>query len=117
MENVSPVFISNVKEYIGVDDKIKGKRNELKQLTASKKELENNIISYLENNGLDMIETGGGTLKKAVSKSFSGINKNHLKKTLSELFQKPEEDINKYIEHILTTRTSREKTSLKRVSS
>jgi hypothetical protein len=113
-KKVTKEFIQNVKEWIEADDKINEIREKTKGYTKIKKDRESFILEYLQsidNKPLDLPD--GGTLKRNVVKSQGPIKKEIIHKALTEVTGNSNTAM-AMTEHILKSRPTTEKVSLKR---
>lgn len=116
------VLKKNVSTYIKIDDLIREKKEELKELMAKKCECEEFIASYFEKNGKTKIETNDGEIvfKKTSSKTplkeeqveKAIVNKFHDVKKITESGIKIAHDI---IEEVNNMRDTKVKTNVRRI--
>jgi hypothetical protein len=74
-KKVSPEFVSNVKKYLEVDDKIRELRDQNKKLIQEKKQKEEFILNYLQQVDEKMIDVPDGKLRRNVSKTQAPLKK------------------------------------------
>lgn len=86
--------VETVKEWMQVDNEMKGVQKRLRELREDKKELTNILIDIMRNNEIDEFDVNGGKImyKKSIVKS--SLSKKHLLASLHEYFKdKPEQGI------------------------
>lgn len=112
-QKVTNEFKNNVLTWVGIDDKIREHRKQVKELNQKKKEFEENILNYLTQVNEDSVMLANGKLSKTVSKSKEPLKKENIHTALVEITG----DANKAImltEHILKSRKEVEKVRLTR---
>lgn len=75
-------FNDMVNDYIELDNIERDSMDELKQLRANKKRLQQEIMHYLKVNDIHTVNIPGGTLKYCVSKRKSPAKKDIIKENL-----------------------------------
>lgn len=92
---------SNIKEWVNLDNAIKGRSDELKMLREQRSNLTSNITTYINENNLNdaTIEITDGILKFNTSKQTSPLTFKFLEKCLIECIGNEEQVINiiKYV--------------------
>uniref|UniRef100_A0A6C0J1C2 Uncharacterized protein n=1 Tax=viral metagenome TaxID=1070528 RepID=A0A6C0J1C2_9ZZZZ len=90
MENINTedfnTFKLNVKKYITYDDDIKKIETLLKEKKREKKEITNNILTFMTDYNIEDLNTQTGKLKKSISFTKKPLNKNTIKEKLSQYF-------------------------------
>lgn len=81
----SPEFISSVKKYLEIDNKIRELRDHLKKLTKDKKSNEEFVLNYLKSIETDIIDVDDGKLRRNISKTQSPLKKETIQKTLTDI--------------------------------
>ena len=91
-KKVSPEFVTNVKKYLEVDNKLRQIKEEVrkikektKSLDEEKKHKEEYILSYLQSTGEDLIDLPDGKLKRNVTKSQPPLKKEFIQQSLAEI--------------------------------
>lgn len=84
-KTVSPEFISTVKKYLEIDDKIKESREIIKKMTSDKKEKEDFILNYLQTIEESVIDVRDGKLRRNISKTQAPLKKEQIFKTLTDI--------------------------------
>tara|TARA_Y100000768_G_scaffold331495_1_gene270730 strand:+ start:1643 stop:2014 length:372 start_codon:yes stop_codon:yes gene_type:complete len=106
-------FKTLVCEWVKLDDIIRTKNNELKEIKNDKKQLEEYILGCMDKLEENVIDISDGKLRVNKTKSKSGLNKNYLQESLAELTQDPVQATN-MTKHILDNRPTTERVNLKR---
>lgn len=112
-KKVSAEFVSAVKKYLDVDDKIKEIREKTKTLNLEKKEKEEFILNYLQTLDEKVIDVPNGKLRRNVSKTQVPLKKEVIQKALIEIVG----DTNKataMTDQIIKSRPTIERVTLKR---
>ena len=113
--NKNPVdeYKEMVKSWLDADEKINSFMKALKDLKDEKKQYENYIIEYMEENNNSEITITDGKLKKTLQKSKAGFNEKVIISALSEITKDEikAKDITKVISQ---KRETKEKTFLKK---
>jgi hypothetical protein len=102
-----------IKSWLDADEKINSFTKALKDLKDEKKQYENYIIEYMEENNNSEITITDGKLKKTLQKSKAGFNEKVIISALSEITKDEikAKDITKVISQ---KRETKEKTFLKK---
>lgn len=112
-KKVSAEFVTIVKKYLDVDDKLKEIREKTKTLNLEKKEKEEYILNYLQTLDEKVIDVPNGKLRRNVSKTQAPLKKEVIQKALTELIG----DANKataMTDQIIKSRPTIERVTLKR---
>lgn len=112
-KEVSEKFISSIKKWVDLDDKIKKLREEVKLYTNEKKEVEGNIIIELDKMEEKVINLNDGKLRKSVSKTQAPLKKDHIQKSLFD-YIKDEKKSQDIVNNMMKSRQIIERTNLKR---
>jgi hypothetical protein len=89
-----------IKSWLEADEKIDALNKQLKELRDEKKQFENFIIDYMEENHNIEVSGAGGKIRKAVQKSRAGFNEKVIITGLTEITKGDEtkaKDITKII--------------------
>ena len=111
---VSNDFKDKIIRWVKLDDDLRKIRETVKEINDEKKQAEEYILSYLDNIGQSEIAITDGKLTKQVSKSQAPLKKENIQKALNDIVK----DDNKaalMADHILKSRETKEKISLRRV--
>ena len=107
-------FVENVKSWLRADDKVKELTIALKELKEEKKDLEEDILKYMNSSNQDTLNIStGGTLRKSVSKTKSAIKQEYINQILTQ-FTKSQDEAQVITNAIITNRPLKERTYLKR---
>ena len=112
-KNPAEEYKEMVKSWLDADEKINSFMKALKDLKDEKKQYENYIIEYMEENNNSEITIADGKLKKTLQKSKAGFNEKVIISALSEITKDEikAKDITKVISQ---KRETKEKTFLKK---
>jgi hypothetical protein len=102
-----------IKSWVEADEKIDALNKALKDLKDEKKQYENFIIDYMEENHNIEVTSGGSRIKKAVSKSRAGFNEKVIITGLTEITKGDETKAKDITKIISQKREMKEKTYLK----
>jgi len=82
-------FITNIKQWVNVDNEIKKNNDKLKQLRAQRKELGENIIDYANNNKLNqsIINISDGNLTFVQTKQPCYLTLTHVETCLGKFIE------------------------------
>lgn len=80
---VPPEVKDDLKEYVDLQEQIKGANQELKVFKERLKELSTDIAQYMAENGLLFIDTPRGKVSFYQSKAMKPINKDYFKEALA----------------------------------
>jgi hypothetical protein len=103
-----------IKSWEEADNEISELNKKLKELKDEKKQFENFIIDYMEENHNIEIASPGGKIKKAVSKSKAGFNEKIIITGLTEITKGDETKAKDITKIISQKREMKEKTYLKK---
>jgi hypothetical protein len=103
-----------IKSWVEADEKIDALNKALKDLKDEKKQYENFIIDYMEENHNIEVTSGGSKIKKAVSKSRAGFNEKVIITGLTEITKGDETKAKDITKIISQKREMKEKTYLKK---
>ena len=103
-----------IKSWEEADDQIAELNKKLKDLKDEKKQYENYIIDYMEENHNIEVASPNGKIKKAVSKSKTGFNEKIIITGLTEITKGDETKAKDITKIIAQKREIKEKTFLKK---
>lgn len=112
-QKVTKQFRDSVIKFLDIDDSIREYRKKVKELTKDKKDLEENILNFLDTVEEKSVVVRDGKLIKNVSKTKAPLKKESIHKAIFEITQ----DNNKaasMTDHILNSRPTVERVNLKR---
>jgi hypothetical protein len=104
-----------IKSWEEADDQIAELNKKLKELKDEKKQYENFIIDYMEENHNIEVASPNGKIKKAVSKSKAGFNEKIIIVGLTEITKGDETKAKDITKIISQKREMKEKTYLKKL--
>jgi len=104
-----------IKSWEEADDQIAELNKKLKELKDEKKQYENFIIDYMEENHNIEVASPNGKIRKAVSKSKSGFNEKIIIVGLTEITKGDETKAKDITKIISQKREMKEKTYLKKL--
>lgn len=111
---VSNDFKNKIVRWVKLDDDLRKIRETIKEINDEKKQSEEYILSYLDNIGQSEIAIDNGKLSKQVSKSQAPLKKENIQKALNDIV-KDDNKASIMADHILKSRETKEKVSLRRV--
>ena len=111
---VSYDFKNKIVRWVKLDDDLRKIRETIKEINDEKKQSEEYILSYLDNIGQSEIAIDNGKLTKQVSKSQAPLKKENIQKALNDIV-KDDNKASIMADHILKSRETKEKVSLRRV--
>lgn len=94
------LLVSNIKEWIKIDNEIMQLKKEIKERTNKKKELSTNLVDVMKSNNIDCFDINGGSLiykKNKVKKPISGKSLLNLLKSYYKNDEELAEEITKYV--------------------
>tara|TARA_A100001015_G_C14679157_1_gene590006 strand:+ start:180 stop:539 length:360 start_codon:yes stop_codon:yes gene_type:complete len=113
MSDNKEIIVSNIKEWVLINNKITAKNLELKKLKDAKKIISEKLIKIMENNEIDEFDINNNKLVHKKTKVKGTINKNYLLSVLGSYFEKNNEIDNEDLTaFILDNRPIKENSSL-----
>ena len=119
-KEVSNKFISSIKNWVTIDDKIrkineetKKLREEIKTLNGQKEQYEKSVLDELDKMEEKVIAISDGKIRKTITKSQKPLKKEDIQKTIFE-FTKDEKKTFDMVEQMMKSRPTVEKVNLKR---
>ena len=112
---ISEEFKQKIVEWVKFDDDLKKIRETVKEINDEKKQHEEYILSYMENMDEKEIGITGGKISRHVSKLPEPLKKENIQKALTEVI-KDENKARALTDHIINSRKTKEKISLKRTT-
>jgi len=113
-KHISEEFKQKIVRWVKLDDDLRKIRETTKEINDEKKQAEEYILAYLENIGEKEIGINDGKLTKNVSKSQEPLKKENIQKALMDIV-KEESKASLMTDHILKSRQTKEKITLKRI--
>jgi hypothetical protein len=84
-KKISAEFVSTVKKYLEIDDKLKEFKEKTKILTTEKKNNESFILDYLQTIDEKVVDVPNGKLRRNISKTQAPLKKELIQKALTEI--------------------------------
>lgn len=112
---VSKEFQENVIKYIKLDDLIRKKEKEMKELKTQRKPCEEFILKYLDNVGENIIEVTGGKLIRNKSETKQKLSNDIIKEAITDKIIDPKK-VEEIIELMETMRPKNVRVNLKRTA-
>lgn len=112
--NAKEELISNIREWIKIDNEITKLKNELKAKTIKKKMLAENLVTVMKNNSIDCFDINGGSLIYKQKKTKNTISGKYLLKQLEQYYKDTPEVAKDVTKHILDNRVETIKDEIKR---
>jgi len=107
-------LVSNIKEWIKIDNEISQLKTEIKDRNNKKKGLTSELVNVMKSNQIDCFDINGGALiyKKSVVKK--PINGKSLLVALKNFYKNDPKTAEELTKHVLDTREEQVKETLKR---
>ena len=112
-ELITEEFVEIVKNWVKIDDEIRQKNNEIKELKDEKKEYETFILEFMQNNNENVINISDGKLRVNKSTTKSGLKQESIQNSLFDLTRDPNKAL-QMTKYILDNRPISERVNLKR---
>lgn len=93
-------LVSNIKEWIKIDNEISQLKNEIKERTNKKKALTEGLVTVMKSNQIDCFDINGGALVYKQNKVKKSISAKTLLATLQDYYKddtKTAEELTKYV--------------------
>ena len=107
-------LISNVRNWITLDNEIKQLQKLAKEKRKEKKELTTNLVEIMKTNDIQCFDIKDGKLMYTQNKIRAPLSKKHLLKCLSDYFKNDSEKILKLSKFIMDSREEKVKENIKR---
>lgn len=108
-------FIQKVKGYLDICKDLDAAREEMKTVNENKKELEMEILEFMETNDVEELEADGGIkIRLRTSKSTKPLNRDAILAVLSKTMKKEEAEL--LTAQIFDNRETTERTAISRVA-
>jgi hypothetical protein len=114
INNPKEQLVSNIKEWIKMDNEISKLKAEIKERTNKKKLLTENLVTVMRNNSIDCFDINGGTLvykKNKVKKPISGKT---LLTALQNYYKSDSNIAEEITKHIMDSREEQVKETIRR---
>ncbi len=112
-EEITEEFVEVVKSWVSIDDEIRKKLIEIKELKDERKEFETFILEYMDKINESVIDISDGKLRKNKSNTKGGLKQESIQTALLDITK----DTNKAMEmtkYIMDNRPITERVNLKR---
>lgn len=107
-------LISNIKEWIKIDNELTKLKSEIKQRTNKKKQITENLVKVMKNNSIDCFDINGGALVYKQKKTKKPISGKFLLTQLQKYYSDQPEMANTLTKHLLDNREETVKEEIKR---
>lgn len=111
--NAKEQLISNIREWIKIDNEIKKIKNDLKEKTTQKKSLADNLVTVMKSNSIDCFDINGGSLIYKQKKTKNTISGKFLLNQLEQYYKESPEVAKDITKHILDNRVETVKDEIK----
>ena len=108
------LLVQTVKEWLSIDNSIKELQRKIKDKRNEKKDLNERLLSIMNDKNLDSMNTSQGELIKSTYKTKSALSKKHLHSSLSEFFKDDPKIVEELCKHIMDTRSISIKENIRR---
>jgi len=112
-DEITEEFVEVVKSWVSIDDEIRKKLIEIKELKDERKEFETFILEYMDKINESVIDISDGKLRKNKSNTKGGLKQESIQTALLDITK----DTNKAMEmtkYIMDNRPTTERVNLKR---
>ena len=107
-------FVDTVRTWVKMDDIIRDKMLEVRELKEQRKQMEQSILDFMKTSDQDVLNiSSGGTLRRSTSRTKQGLKEEYLRQMLSKFGSTPEEAAS-MVHTILSERPCKEREYLKR---
>ena len=113
-KKLSTEFIDNIKNWLILDDKIRDITKNLKELKRMKKQIHENMLSFMEENNVSELKAGNGKLRYSVSKTKEPIKYETIESGLLKYFDNNAEKVTEICDCIFKNRKVIERKRVKR---
>ena len=107
-------LVSNIKEWIKMDNEITQLKAEIKEKTNKKKSLTENLVTIMKTNSIDCFDINGGALVYKKNKVKKPINGKMLLAALKNYYKTDENIAEELTKHIMDSREEQIKETIKR---
>jgi len=114
INNPKEQLVSNIKEWIKMDNEISKLKAEIKERTNKKKLLTENLVTVMRNNSIDCFDINGGTLVYKKNKVKKPINGKTLLAALKNYYKTEPEIAEELAKHVMDSREEQIKEVIKR---
>ena len=108
-------LVNIIKEWIEIDDMLKQKQKEIKELKGKKKIFTETLLEIMKKNEIDCFDINSGKIVYCKTKSKASINKKNLLESLEKYFEDREDiDITKVRDYLFENRETKLRENIKR---
>ena len=112
--NTKEELINNIREWIKIDNDINNLKKEIKNKTAQKKTLTDNLVNVMKTNSIDCFDINGGALVYSQRKTKKAISGKYLLLQLEKYYKDQPEVAKDLTQHLLENREENIKEDIKR---
>lgn len=106
-------LVSNIKEWMKMDNEISKMKSELREKTNKKKKLTENLVTIMKNNSIDCFDINGGALVYKKSKVKKPINGKSLLQSLTMYYKSNPGLAEEITKHVMESREEVVKETIK----
>jgi hypothetical protein len=107
-------LVTNIKEWIKIDNEIAQLKSEIKDRNEKKKNLTTNLVTVMKNNKIDCFDINGGALVYKKSTVKKAINAKTLLEALQNYYKNDVTIAQDLTKHIMDSRQEQVKETIKR---
>ena len=107
-------LVSNIKEWIKIDNEISQLKNEIKERTNKKKALTEGLVTVMKSNQIDCFDINGGALVYKQNKVKKGISAKTLLATLQDYYKDDKKTAEELTKYVLDNREEQIKETIRR---
>jgi hypothetical protein len=112
--NTKEELISNIREWIKIDNDLMNLKKEIKNKTANKKTLTENLVKVMKSNAIDCFDINGGALVYSQRKTKKPISGKYLLLQLEKYYKEQPEIAKEVTQHLMDNREENVKEDIKR---
>ena len=112
--NTKEELISNIREWIKIDNDLMNLKKEIKNKTANKKTLTENLVKVMKSNAIDCFDINGGALVYSQKKTKKPISGKYLLLQLEKYYKEQPDMAKEVTQHLLNNREENVKEDIKR---
>ena len=112
--NTKEELISNIREWIKIDNDLMNLKKEIKNKTANKKTLTENLVKVMKSNTIDCFDINGGALVYSQRKTKKPISGKYLLLQLEKYYKEQPDMAKEVTQHLLNNREENVKEDIKR---
>jgi hypothetical protein len=112
--NTKEELISNIREWIKIDNDLMNLKKEIKNKTANKKTLTENLVKVMKSNAIDCFDINGGALVYSQRKTKKPISGKYLLLQLEKYYKEQPDMAKEVTQHLLNNREENVKEDIKR---